>query len=141
MRKLVFATLSAALVDTAVGDRIYQRSAAGVGAVPANPQKPFVIYGEGVTDPYEEVSETSDAERIPYQVYFYDHMGSYIQIGKLARTIEPAIKALVGQYSPSGALCLGVSWGGISQDFVDPDYEASVRFASFTVTGSHHEVA
>lgn len=142
MRTLVFNTVRDALAGL-VGDppRIYQITAPGVGNVPASPEKPFIIISEGVTTPFPSVSETSDAESIPYTVYAYDNQGSLVLVTKLLRKITTPVKALTGQVSPTGARCLGATWGGLSQDFPDPTYEASVRYASFVLVGSHHEEA
>lgn len=146
MRTLVYTTLCTALtgtpIDAGAGEfKIWQIGNLGVAGVPASPPKPFILVQQGVTAPFQAVSEQSDAENVPFQVYVYDEQGSYVRIDALIRRFEPAIKHLAGSVSLTGARCLGVTWGGVSQDFIDPTFDAAARFASFTLTGSHHKEA
>lgn len=138
MRTLVFQTLKTACAATDVQDRVYQAGSLGVDGTPADPAKPFVTYREGESTAFGTVAETSSAERIPYTVNVYTERGSYVDAAAILRLVRDAVKQLAGVTSPTGNRCIGVDWGGISQDFPDQKYDGSVKFGSFTLVSSQH---
>jgi hypothetical protein len=117
-----------------VGNRIHQISSLGQGdgaaQVPPAPEKPFLIVRQMITTRYRDVRETSRSERQSFQIYCYDHRGSYVQIDEILRSLQPTVERLEGVRSPTGAFCFQAEWLGLSQDYTDEQYDAIVRFAN-----------
>lgn len=120
-----------------VDGRIYGQTALGHGHIPPQPEKPFIIYTIGVSSSYREVRHTSRAAETSLQVYCYQHLGSYTTINQMLPLVRETIIGLEGQASPSGTYrCHEAVWTGYSQESRDDDLVASMRFATFDLTGT-----
>jgi hypothetical protein len=137
VRRLLHTSLLAnALVVAEVGQRVYQSSSLGVGDVPPEPQKPYVLYTELPSDPYLAVRETSRAKARFFQVYVYDNRGSFVRIERILALIRETLVSLNGTVSPSGVRCTDVQWQGESGDISDEEYDANSKFGNVRFVAS-----
>jgi len=119
-----------------VGERIYQSSSLGVGDVPPEPAKPYVLYTELPSDPYRAVQETSRAKARFFQVYVYDNRGSFLRIERILALIRETLVSLTGAVSPSGVRCTDVQWQGESSDVTDEELDANSKFGNVRFVAS-----
>jgi hypothetical protein len=119
-----------------VDGRIYQSSSLGVGDVPPEPEKPYILYTELPSDPYQAVSETSRAKARYFQVYVYDNRGSFLRIERILALIRETLVGLSGVVSPSGVRCTDVQWQGESSDLSDEEYNANSKFGNVRFVAS-----
>ena len=141
MRTLLHTRLSAGLAASPLRGaeaqpRIYQVGSLGVGAVPADPVKPFMTIRQMPSTRYREVRDTSRANRQTWQIYCYDTRGSLLRIDSIMQLAEPIVESLEGLQSPTGAWCFEALWLGISQDFGDDNYDAVARYATVQLSSN-----
>lgn len=137
MRQLLHTSLLANVELTdIVGQRIYQSSSLGVGDVPPEPAKPYVLYTELPSDPFQAVRETSRAKARYFQVYVYDERGSFLRIERCLALIRETLVSLVGTVSPSGVQCTDVLWQGESSDITDAEFDANSKFGNVRFVAS-----
>jgi hypothetical protein len=137
VRRLLHTSLLAdPLLAAEVGQRIYQASSLGVGDVPPEPQKPYVLYTELPSDPFVAVRETSRAKARFFQVYVYDDRGSFLRIERILALIRETLVSLVGAVSPSGVRCTDVLWQGESGEITDEEYDANSKFGNVRFVAS-----
>ena len=113
--------------------RIYAASTLGEGEHPEIPEKPYLVWNELPSTPFDEVAETSDAERRVYTFYVYDEMGVFENIDAALRRIRRLVKDMppfrAGE-DPDDDFCMGTKWAGLSNRFNDQTYDSSVRFGT-----------
>lgn len=137
MRQLLHSSLLANAELTAiVGQRVYQSSSLGVGDVPPDPPKPYILYTELPSDPYRAVQETSRAKARYFQVYVYDDRGSFVRIERILAFIRETLLSLIGAVSPSGVRCTDVQWQGESGDISDVELDANSKFGNVRFVAS-----
>lgn len=117
-----------------VGDRIYGVGALGLGDVPAEPQTPYVQWGEESASPYSEVRETSSVKARVFRFYVYDDKGSYTVIDDIHELLRQTLEGLVGVVSPSGRRCTGVGTYTLGGDLVDETRRLAVKSATCRLT-------
>lgn len=141
MKQLVMSQLKAEpAIAEVVSDRIYGQSALGEGDVPAYPEKPFMIVTFGVDNAFPAYMQNESRPMTSaVQVYAYQEKGSYSTINDLLKQVRETLLSLPGQESPSGLYrCTNLSWGGISAEGRDEDYNANMRYLSAELVGSQH---
>jgi hypothetical protein len=117
----------------------YSSGALGEGDNFEIPEFPYVVYNELPSSPFQEVSETSNAEMRIYTFYVYDELGDYGRINLILREIRRIVKGMVPfTVVEDGTTfrCSYSRWDGVSQRITDPDQHSGVRFgtARFTVS-------
>jgi hypothetical protein len=110
--------------------RIYAAGALGQGTIPEHPEKPYVVWNELPSTPFEQVDETSDAQQTFYTFYVYDHLGQIAKINEALRIIRARVKAMATFHADDGTFCMDSRWMGFSNTFTDREYDASVRFGT-----------
>lgn len=133
MRQLLYSSMVAGFAGSEL-QGIYQLGTVGVGDVPANPPRPFMVMRQMPSTRYQTVRDTSKANRQGWQLYFYDDPGSLLRIDALLAIAELVVDGLEGVQSSSGAWCFESLWVGISQDFRDESYDAVARFATIQLS-------
>ena len=127
-------------VQRPVEDWFYGPGVLGVGDEPADPPKPYMIYGELPGFAYQTVRETSNAGQRNFQFFVYDEKGDFSRINAILRHLERIVKGMAPfeHTDTDGVLwrCSESVWTGISGTTPDPQYDSSVRYgtARFTVS-------
>lgn len=119
-----------------VDRRIWPRGALGTGEVPAEPELPYILYGELPSQPHQAVRETSRATDHYFQFFVYDKLGSFVRINLILDILRETVSGLSGQRSPSGALCLEGVWQGASQNMPNNEEKKGVKFGTAKLTAS-----
>lgn len=138
MRKLLATTIkNSEDFHPLINRRLYAANSTGVGDIPENPKKPFVVMREMDTLAYNIAKDTNpDLNRKVFQFYVHDERGSYSRIDRIIELLRETVRNLSNQQSPSGARCLEATWNGTSEDLDDPSYDSNVKFATFTLVSS-----
>lgn len=140
MRQLIYTSLvqkAALYVDGLMGagpPRVYQAGSLGIGKAPASPGHPYMLIGELPPVVYPEVRHTSPHSKGGvYQVFVYDQRGDYTRADAILLLVRETLLSLVGQTSPSGAVCIDVLWQGDSGDVLDPARDQNAKFSVFRI--------
>lgn len=137
MNKLIVATLKATpVIQADVDRRIWLAGALGRGEIPPDPKKPYILYKELTTLPFDAVQETSRSANRQFEFHANDERGSFLRIERILRNVREALLLLPGQWSPSGAFCLGAKWEGTSREFEDDTYDVNFKFLTMTFVAS-----
>lgn len=115
-------------------DRIFAPSSLGVGPIPANPDKPYVLWKELESTAHESVQETSDATSRTFQFFVHDERGDTTRLNEGLRAIKSVVKD-VAPYDDETTRISESSWHGESEIFDDVEMGNIVRygFATFLV--------
>ena len=119
------------------GGRFYQSSSVGIGGVPANPDRPYCLFMELPSIPFQEVRHTARAVNRIFQVFVYDERGDFTRIDNILAAVRETILGLVLEVDTStGARCIESLWTGDSQDITDDQHDTSAKFSLFQLTSS-----
>lgn len=115
---------SLALIDR----RIFAATSLGIGMTEPKPDRPYVVWNELASRPYDEVRETSNSESRVYTFWAYDDMGDTTRINQILSVIRRVCKDLVPFVTPEGARCTGQEYRGRGALVVDDGLGCSTRF-------------
>lgn len=122
--------------DDAALTRFYLRGSLGRDGVPAKPECPYAMYGEGAVTPASAVHKTSPTTAgVPYTFYVYDDSGSFERIKDVHRQILRVMLALSGTTTSEGMMVTEVKWTGSSSDALDSVTKNNVKTSTFQVVG------
>lgn len=130
-------------VQTLMGDArpaeewYFAASALGEGDHPETPDVPYIVWNELATQPFQEVSETSDAQWRVFTLWVYDEEGNFARINEVLNELRRIVKAMAPFTASDGVRCSSARWDGISGNITDQGYHQNVRFgtARFMVSG------
>jgi hypothetical protein len=117
---------------------VYQYGSLGHNGVPAIPPFRFLLIFEQPSTSNREVRRTRpSSHKRNFNIMAYDEIGAgYLQIEQGLYVVRDTLVGLAGQVSPSGARCTDALWSGFSVDSKDVDYQASVKWGTFSFVTS-----
>lgn len=138
MRALVYGSVNGIpAIQEDCGGRFYASGSLGIGDTPANPERPYCLFIELPSVPFQEVRKTARATNRFFQVFVYDDRGDYARIDNILAAVRETILGLVLQEDAStGARCIESIWTGDSQDLTDDQHDTSYKFSLFQLTST-----
>lgn len=139
MRQLIYKALTeSGPVMEAFDGGVYQYGSLGHNGVPAIPSFRFLLIFEQPSMANREVRDTNlGSQKRNFQFMAYDELGAgYLAIEQGLYVVRDTLTGLVGQVSPSGARCTDAVWTGISVDSKDVEYQANVKWSTFSFVTS-----
>jgi hypothetical protein len=127
--------LESALKDNA-GWRVYPVKALGNDGIPAQPAFPFVQYGDGGSNANTAVRGTRKSLTATYDVFVYDHPGSYQRIKTIHDLIQENLELVVGLVTPKGWRITDLVFQGYGGDGYDPVNQQASKRATYRVVFS-----
>lgn len=111
--------------------RIWPTGSLGERGIPARPVRPYVMYGEGVSNRVPFTKDGRLTLGMYYTVYAYDDPGSYQRIKRIQKLVIPSILELAGSVSDDGIRITDVEFRGFGQDGYDPVNKQLVKTAQY----------
>lgn len=109
---------------------MFQTSAVGEGENPDIPDRPYIVWNEGVAVPQAAVKESSNAQWRTFTFYIYDDSGDFGRINAIMRHLRRIVKAVAPFTTEDGTRCSASEWVGISGLIQDQGYHLITRFGT-----------
>lgn len=116
--------------------RFYSRGTLGRDGVPALPDTPYLMYGEGAAASVPATRDTSPATGTSsYVFYVYDRSSSFERIKEILREVRRVVEALDGVTTAEGMIVTEARWTSSGGDQYDPVSKNNVKTQTFRVVG------
>lgn len=133
MRTLVYSSLMAnQVLQDIIAGRLYPTGSLGTGAIPSEPDKPYVQYGFDSHAIYDAVREGGGPQRHMLRVWYYDDRGDFLRIDEIHALVRQTIEGLTQAVDPTtGTRCTDAMFLTLGGDLTDNVRSLAVKQASF----------